>query len=166
MDRHFTVTAFVSAQDHTLLHWHLKNGMWLPPGGHLEPDEDPIQAVQREVAEEVGFEVQVLLTTEAFAYDVPRQLAAPATIMVEDIPETAIEPAHQHIDLIYFTMPSGESVPQAPPGTWRWVSQDILEDRGAMVPEDGRDPVPLPEDVRVLGLAAIRRAARQERIHA
>jgi hypothetical protein len=34
MERRFTVTGFVVEGDRTLLHWHRKLQMWLPPGGH------------------------------------------------------------------------------------------------------------------------------------
>ena len=53
MERHFTVSGFVSQAGKTALHWH-RLGLWLPPGGHIEADEDPIQAVLREVQEETG----------------------------------------------------------------------------------------------------------------
>lgn len=34
---------------------HVLAGRWLPPGGHVEPDEHPGETAQREVAEELGF---------------------------------------------------------------------------------------------------------------
>ena len=37
-----------------LLGDHRKSGLWLPPGGHVEDDEDPRQAVIREAREELG----------------------------------------------------------------------------------------------------------------
>ena len=45
MIRHFTATGFVINGDATLLHWHHRVQAWLPPGGHIEPNEDPVQAV-------------------------------------------------------------------------------------------------------------------------
>jgi 8-oxo-dGTP pyrophosphatase MutT (NUDIX family) len=33
---------------------HIKAGLWLPSGGHVEPDEHPVGTVQREVSEELG----------------------------------------------------------------------------------------------------------------
>ena len=78
MLRHPTVSAFVSTPTHTLLHFHAKNQMWLPPGGHIEANEDPIQAVQREVQEETGFHVAILPTTTPYAYDRPSQLPHPS----------------------------------------------------------------------------------------
>lgn len=32
---------------------HIKAGSWIPPGGHIEPKESPIEAVRREFAEEL-----------------------------------------------------------------------------------------------------------------
>ena len=166
MRRHFTVTGFVSWHGHTLLHWHRKNQMWLPPGGHVEPDEDPWQAVLREVTEETGLAVSVLPTTPVFPYDIPVQLPAPATIMVEEIPETPMEPAHQHLDLIYFTRPTAAggagSLPDPSQAGWRWVPAAMLQANEPLAASPETAPVPIPEDVRVLGLAAIQRAAQEE----
>lgn len=33
---------------------HKKSGLWLPPGGHIEPHEDPRITVVREAEEELG----------------------------------------------------------------------------------------------------------------
>jgi 8-oxo-dGTP diphosphatase len=37
-----------------LLGDHVKSGLWLPPGGHVEEGEDPRRAVERETMEELG----------------------------------------------------------------------------------------------------------------
>ncbi len=37
-----------------LLVAHRKAGLWLPPGGHVEPGEDPWETVRRECVEELG----------------------------------------------------------------------------------------------------------------
>jgi 8-oxo-dGTP diphosphatase len=37
-----------------LLGDHLKSGLWLPPGGHVEEGEDPRDTVERETLEELG----------------------------------------------------------------------------------------------------------------
>ena len=57
MDRHFTATGYVVIDNSILLHFHPKVKMWLPPGGHIELNEDPNQAVIREVYEETSIEV-------------------------------------------------------------------------------------------------------------
>lgn len=56
---HFTVGALVldATSTHVLLVLHPKAGMWLPPGGHLEPDDTSVlQAARREVREETGLD--------------------------------------------------------------------------------------------------------------
>ena len=55
MKRHYTATALIVENNSVLLHLHEKIKLWLPPGGHVELNEDPIQAVTREVFEETGF---------------------------------------------------------------------------------------------------------------
>ncbi|MEO8245148.1 MAG: NUDIX hydrolase [bacterium] len=40
--------------DYILLVDHIKAGLWLPTGGHVEPDEDPVETVRRECLEELG----------------------------------------------------------------------------------------------------------------
>ena len=52
--RHFTATGFVVDSNAILLHWHPKVLAWLPPGGHIENNEDPVEAILREVLEETG----------------------------------------------------------------------------------------------------------------
>lgn len=55
-----TVSAFIiradTAEPKLLLHRHKKLGVLLQPGGHVELDETPWQAVRHEVAEETGYE--------------------------------------------------------------------------------------------------------------
>lgn len=54
------VTAVVLGGDRdVLLHRRADDGRWSPPGGILEPGEQPAQAVVREVREETGLEVEV-----------------------------------------------------------------------------------------------------------
>jgi 8-oxo-dGTP pyrophosphatase MutT (NUDIX family) len=52
ISRDFTVAVFVVHAGRVLLHPHVKSGLWLPPGGHIEPNELPDEAALREVEEE------------------------------------------------------------------------------------------------------------------
>ena len=99
--RHFTVAVFVVHRGRVLLHYHLKLGKWLPPGGHIEDNELPDQAAQREVLEETGIRAR-LVGGRGLPVVSPEQLVVPAGIQVEDI-----WPGHQHIDLVYFAVVDG-----------------------------------------------------------
>ena len=99
ISRDFTVAVFVVSRGHVLLHYHRKLAMWLPPGGHIEPDELPDDAAIREVYEETGVEV-CLVGDRALPVSYPRQLILPQGVQLEDI-----SPGHQHIDLVYFAVP-------------------------------------------------------------
>lgn len=100
--RDFTVAVFVIHRDHVLLHRHAKLGLWLPPGGHIEPNELPDEAALREVEEEAGLAVELVGPRGVEVDDpaAPAQLVRPEGIQLEDI-----APGHQHIDLIYFARP-------------------------------------------------------------
>jgi 8-oxo-dGTP pyrophosphatase MutT (NUDIX family) len=41
-----------------VLHLHKRLGIWIQPGGHLEPGEDPWEAALRESVEETGLAVR------------------------------------------------------------------------------------------------------------
>jgi len=49
-----------SALDQILLVDHKKAELWLPPGGHVDLDEDPKETVRREAKEELGIEAEFL----------------------------------------------------------------------------------------------------------
>ncbi len=52
---HVTASAVVLGDDgRVLLHRHKRLGIWLQPGGHIDPGESAEQAARREVAEETG----------------------------------------------------------------------------------------------------------------
>lgn len=98
-DRDWCATAFVVWRDRVLLHHHAKLRRWLPPGGHVEPNELPDDAAVREVLEETGVRVALLGGTAIDAPG-PRQLLRPRGIQLE-----TIRPGHEHIDLIYLARP-------------------------------------------------------------
>ena len=150
VERHFTVTGFVVHQGSTLLHWHPKVKMWLPPGGHIEENEDPVQAVLREIKEETGVQAEVVPTGPVIEMDYPTQVPTPYTIMIEDI-EDPVQGFHHHIDMIYFCRPLG--APESINDGWRWVARRSLSD-GLSLPNGSGESVSPPEDVRLLASRA------------
>jgi 8-oxo-dGTP pyrophosphatase MutT (NUDIX family) len=164
--KHFTATAFVVRGDATLLHWHKRLGQWMPPGGHVEPDEEPAEAALREVLEETGLVCEVVPTAEQHAFRTPHEIPAPYTILLEDIPgpppseapqrRHRVGAAHQHIDLIYFVRPI-EDAGQVDVGdpTLRWVTEAELRENGPLDVAGCGTSASLKDDVRELALAAI-----------
>jgi 8-oxo-dGTP pyrophosphatase MutT (NUDIX family) len=160
-DRHHTATAYVVADGETLLHWHRGLRMWLPPGGHCEPNEDPVQAAVREAKEETGISVEVIPPPDLLRIDGVRGVQVrppPAVILVEDI-VLDDQPFHQHIDHVYFTKPIGGRTQAAPDG-WLWAGTEQLADSCSLLAPDG-NLVAVAEDVRLLGLRAIRAAVTE-----
>ncbi len=153
MRAHFTSTAFVVHQGRTLLPWHAKIQQWMPPGGHLNPNEDPVAGALREVREETGLNVELLPTYEAYDFTEPAQLTPPVTILVEDVEDE--EGPHHHIDFIYFARPlQGEALRPLPEtDSWTWVDAAQIR-RGESLTHDGGS-APVPHDVAELALAAI-----------
>jgi 8-oxo-dGTP pyrophosphatase MutT (NUDIX family) len=56
----------------TLLVEHLLAGLWLPPGGHVEPDEHPAATADREAREELGIEPVFANSSRPFFITVTR----------------------------------------------------------------------------------------------
>lgn len=136
--RDFTATTFVVDHAKTLLLFHRKLQMWLPPGGHIDANELPHDAAVREVLEETGLVVQLHTATTTLGHVLV--LPQPYCVLLEDITTD-----HQHIDLIYFArvmggqlMPSARETHGA-----RWVDWQALADES------------IAEDICVLGRAAI-----------
>lgn len=138
--RDFTVAVFVVHGTRVLLHYHAKLERWLPPGGHIEPNELPDDAAVREVMEETGVTC-VLIAGTRMQYDdpaLPRQLSTPAGIQLE-----RIGPNHEHIDLIYFAT----GVPAEPREKVGWFELDEL------------DPLDLTQEVRAWCQLAVESAS-------
>lgn len=120
VSRDFTVAVFVVDHDRVLLHFHQKLQRWLPPGGHIEPNELPDDAALREVFEETGVVCRLVGGSRLTFADpsLPRQLVTPVGIQLEQI-----GPGHEHIDLIYVAVGSPAS---ARPGVG-WFRLDELD---------------------------------------
>jgi len=55
---HVTASAVVAGPRGVVLHLHKRLGLWLQPGGHIEPGETPAEGALREAREETGLAVR------------------------------------------------------------------------------------------------------------
>ena len=94
---HVTASGVVIGTRGVLLHRHKRMGIWLQPGGHIEPGETPEEAVLREVYEETGL-------TLAHPPDGPRLV---------HVDVHAAPKGHTHLDLRYL-LTAGDADPTPP----------------------------------------------------
>jgi ADP-ribose pyrophosphatase YjhB (NUDIX family) len=151
-----TVSGFVVHEGKVALHWHRKINAWLPAGGHIEANEDPVQAVMREIDEEFAVKVGILPPANHVDYEGgPAQLTPPHAM----IDCWAVD--HWHVDLVYYCRLlsgyPGRSYEAGSPIFW--LNAGDLN-KGSI--ELKSQPVPIPPDVQAFGLEAIRQAHTYE----
>lgn len=91
MPQHLTASVMLIDGTRVLLMLHKKLGIWLPPGGHLNPGEHPVEAAVRELREETSLTVPVP----------DPESVLPFHIDVHPIPGTSTMGAHEHVDWCY-----------------------------------------------------------------
>ncbi len=115
MQRHFTASAFViDSRKRVLLLWHKKLQRWMPPGGHVDENELPEETAKRECKEETGIDVEIAGadSPEDLFRENPAEgcmLKKPFCFLLENIPATSEQPAHQHMDFVYLARPLDET---------------------------------------------------------
>lgn len=128
---HFTATGIVfNQQGQFLFHLHSKIGYWLPPGGHIEDNEEPQNAVLREIEEETGLLCECLCYQPEFSPGLNDndviELVKPLAILKEPIHDKK-QGFHYHIDMIYLCKPLENS--QLTNKSFQWLSLDELKKR-------------------------------------
>ncbi|MFG1992799.1 NUDIX hydrolase [Actinoplanes sp. NPDC048988] len=120
--RHFTASAVVlDGDDRVLLVHHNKSGLWLYPGGHVDPNETTAEAAVREVLEETGVHVAVL-GEPAFVHAAVRGHVSPWAIIEMDVSDSQVG-AHRHIDFVYVCRATNTEVNARPEevADARWI---------------------------------------------
>ena len=150
--KHFTSTVFVVFKNKIFLHWHGKVKEWLPPGGHIELNEDPIETAIRETLEELGIEIQIAnRKANLFKFDDVDSIPSPETILLEEVVDKT-KGKHLHIDMIYYGKPIKDNF-KVKKG-WILVDKKSLLDKKEFLTPENNFKSP-PQDVILLGLDAI-----------
>lgn len=96
----YTVSVYiVNKKGQLLLVNHPRYNKWIAMGGHIELDEDPEQALFREIAEETGLEVTILSNKPDTGNEDVKYVLTPNYIEVHEgnLP-------HKHIAFVYFAL--------------------------------------------------------------
>ncbi len=121
----FTVCIYIVHENKVLMHKHKKLGIWLPPGGHIDLNEDPNEAAIREAKEETGLEIELVGTSTQ--YDSPygaRDLVPPRFLNRHYYDTTR---SHEHVNMAFFARPKTLDIrPEEEGGEVRWFSAEEI----------------------------------------
>ncbi len=142
MKRDLTVGAYIIHEGKLLLIFHNKLKIWLPPGGHIEQNETPDDAVKREVKEEVNLEIKLLQYNPLFTgRNVREECALPFYTNIHNVGD------HDHYGLFYLCEPKDITTLKGNPKELREYKWFYLED---LIKEE------ITEDVRAIGKFALK----------
>ncbi len=123
----FVVTAFIIHKKKVLFIDHIKLHKWLPIGGHIELDEDPDEALFREIKEESGIDkshLTLLSTKPSITSDEAKSLYTPHFMDIHTFNET-----HKHVSLNYFMISDTDKtiLNSGEHQNIRWFSEEDLD---------------------------------------
>ena len=136
MNKHFVTSAFVLCKFKTiykvLVLNHKKLNKWVIPGGHIEKDENPIQAIIREVREETGlkdFDIVSFRNEKTISLFDSMQILSPEWMSEEIIPSTKSDLQHAHIDMFYIITTKNPYIilNEKESNNIKWVTETELE---------------------------------------
>ena len=138
----FTVEVFIVFNKRVLLRKHDKYKKWLGVGGHIELDEDPIQAAIREVKEEVGLDIELFGEVLPFQSENYKELLPPKFLNRHRINET-----HEHISLVYFARSKTDAL--------RLSNKEISEECRWFTKEEVEKSAEIQPHIKEYALAAL-----------
>ncbi len=135
----FTVGAFIVHDGRICLAHHKKLDLWVPPGGHIELDEDPDQALFREIEEETGLrkdDFEVLSERHEFSVKTEaRTLYRPNWMSIHPFQEN-----HKHI-VFEYVLRSKSNVLRLAGNEHhdiRWFSREEVDNPELKIPNEVR----------------------------
>lgn len=133
----FTTSVYIVHKNKILLHMHKVLGIWLPPGGHIELNEDPNEAALREAKEETGLEVELIGRGSVYgASSKARDLIPPKFLNRHFYDETR---THEHVDLCYFARSkSADARHEIDGAEIKWFTKEEIEGNAYEIVPDVR----------------------------
>ena len=128
----FVVTGFIVFENKVLLILHKKLGLWLPPGGHIELDEDPEEALIREIQEELGINIRIFGNKPERMSDRTKFLHVPAFLDIHKISD-----GHRHIGMQYFCTTNTDKITmnEGELSDMKWFTAEEIELSTLLIPE-------------------------------
>jgi ADP-ribose pyrophosphatase YjhB (NUDIX family) len=149
MKTDLVVTGFIFHEDKMLLIHHKKLNLWLPVGGHIEPNEVPDDALKREIMEETNLEVDIPQVIHLpLVHDAKRNCATPFHVNVHSVGD------HEHCGFDYICITSNPKALKLNNETqaFRWLTREEFVSDSSM-----------REDVRSIILLAFDKYALMQR---
>jgi 8-oxo-dGTP pyrophosphatase MutT (NUDIX family) len=146
----FVVSVFIVRRGKVLLVDHRRYDEWLPIGGHVELDEDPEEALYREIREECGLKVRLLTSAPAIRHPGVKPLPTPSYMDAH-----RISASHRHVAFIYFAAAASARVKlhTREHREFRWFSREDLNDSSFR----------LTRSIRFYCLEALKKAAYEKK---
>ncbi|MFH0890120.1 MAG: NUDIX hydrolase [Candidatus Aenigmatarchaeota archaeon] len=127
MKTELVVGGFLIHNNKILLIHHRKLDKWLPPGGHINENETPDEALEREFAEELNLKIEILnKVAVASEGNIKKQLAVPFYVNVHSVGD------HDHCCLFYLCRPINQEqleVNKSELKDFMWVSSEELDQK-------------------------------------
>lgn len=128
----FCSEVFIVHKGKVLLRMHDKLKFWLSIGGHIELDEDPVEAAIREVKEEVGLGITIVGDAHGPRDEEDKNRGYKYLIPPRYLGRHMVKDGHEHIVFVYFATSDtdivSESVLDHEKGVeTKWFSKDDLE---------------------------------------
>jgi len=132
----YVVTAYIAHAGKVLLVFHNALEKWLPVGGHIEPNEDPEEALYREIEEETGLaknDIEVIGNKPEAMSATTKFLLPPQYLDIHRISDT-----HRHVSMVHFVEAKTDTIMRAEGEhrAIRWFIQKELDlEEFALMPE-------------------------------
>src|ERR1035437_1060935 len=128
----FTAEVFIVYKNKVLLRMHDKYNIWLSVGGHIELDEDPVQAALREVKEEVGLDVVISGVADGIDESSPTNRGYRYLIPPKYMGRHPVSGDHENVAFVYFAISNSDiildSQNEHEKAETRWVTKEELGD--------------------------------------